>query len=170
MLMALSGQAQPEQDLHEYLNGRIFNNCISRAKFKERLFAWFYNPSSQDTLFNGFFDRNIFSEFYDYDEEILTTPFGRRLKVEDRKAQNYLLQSTTSDQVIESCYNIQKMLVGTKSRVAFTLHDSVIIDMCKEDAKLLKDLKQEFESTRWGNFKSSCKIGKTFGHLKDLEI
>ena len=98
------------------------------------------------------------------------TPFGRRLTVEQRKAQNYLLQSTTSDQVLENVYMIQKILLGTKSKVAFTLHDSVVLDMAKEDAFLLADIKKQFESTRWGNFKSTCKIGANFGNLKELKI
>ena len=101
---------------------------------------------------------------------MLTTPFGRKLAVEERKAQNYLLQSTTSDQVLENAYNIQKMLKGKKSTIAFTLHDSIILDISKEDAIMLRDIKKQFEKTRWGNFMSTCKIGKTFGSLKELKL
>ena len=101
---------------------------------------------------------------------MLTTPFGRRLAVDERKAQNYLLQSTTSDIVIQNAYKIMKMLKGKKSQIAFTLHDSIIIDMCKKDAIMLKEIKEQFEQTPWGPFRSTCKIGKTFGDLKDLVI
>ena len=170
MLMALSGKEQPTTDIHDHLNSKIFKNLISRAQFKERLFAWFYNPNSEDKVFNGFFDREAFASFYNFEDQQLVTPFGRRLTVEQRKAQNYLLQSTTSDQVLENVYMIQKILLGTKSKVAFTLHDSVVLDMAKEDAFLLADIKKQFESTRWGNFKSTCKIGANFGNLKELKI
>jgi len=42
--------------------------------------------------------------------------------------------------------------------------------MSKKDAIMLRDIKEQFEETPWGPFKSTCKIGKTFGHLKDLVI
>ena len=170
MLMALNGKPQPEGDIHQHLKQEIFGGWGKRSEFKERLFAWLYNPSSDDTVFDSFFSRETFRDFFAAEDGVLTTPFGRRLMVEERKAQNYLLQSTTSDQVLENAYKIQKMLRGKKSTIAFTLHDSIILDMTQEDAIMLKDIKSQFESTRWGNFLSTCKIGKTFGNLKELKI
>jgi hypothetical protein len=134
------------------------------------LFAWLYNPSNSKSEFDQIFSRQIFRDFYFYDDNILTTPFGRRLPVEERKAQNYLLQSTTSDQVLENAYKIQKMLKTKKSTIAFTLHDSIILDMSQEDAIMLKEIKNQFEQTRWGKFMSTCKIGNTFGNLKELNL
>lgn len=170
MLMALSGQNQPREDIHEYLQQKLFDGKGTRSEFKERLFAWLYNPTSKDAAFDNFFSRETFRDFFAPEDEILTTPFGRRLKVEERKAQNYLLQSTTSDQVLENAYKIQKMLQDVKSTIAFTLHDSIILDMSKKDAIMLKKIKKQFEETRWGNFKSSCKIGKNFGNLKEINL
>lgn len=170
MLMALSGREQPQGDIHEHLQSEIFGGWGKRSEFKERLFAWLYNPNSDDTVFDDFFSRETFRYFFAAEDELLTTPFGRKLHVEERKAQNYLLQSTTSDQVLENAYKIQKMLCGKKSKIAFTLHDSIILDMAQEDAIMLKELKAQFEKTRWGNFVSTCKIGKTFGNLKELKI
>ena len=63
-----------------------------------------------------------------------------------------------------------KMLKGKKSQIAFTLHDSIILDMAKEDVKLLKDIKHQFESNNWGFFASTCKVGKNFGNLKELKL
>lgn len=170
MLMALSGREQPQGDIHEHLQKEIFGGWGKRSEFKERLFAWLYNPNSDDTVFDRFFSRETFRDFFAAEDQILTTPFGRRLPVEERKAQNYLLQSTTSDQVLENAYKIQKQLRGKKSTIAFTLHDSIILDMAQEDAIMLREIKQQFEFTRWGNFMSTCKIGKTFGNLKELKI
>ena len=65
---------------------------------------------------------------------------------------------------------IQKMLKSRKSTIAFTIHDSIILDMSKKDAIMLRDIKDRFENTRWGNFVSTCKIGKDFGNLKELII
>ncbi len=170
MLMALSGREQPQGDIHEHLQKEIFDGRCKRSEFKERLFAWLYNPNSDDTVFDQFFSRKTFRDFFAAEDEVLTTPFGRRLAVDERRAQNYLLQSTTSDQVLENAYKIQKMLMGKKTTIAFTLHDSIILDMAQEDATMLRDIKVQFEKTRWGNFVSTCKIGKNFGLLKELVI
>lgn len=170
MLMALSGREQPQGDIHEWVVDNVFNGEIERAKAKVELFAWLYNPSKSKSRFDQIFSRQIFRDFFAPENEMLTTPFGRRLVVDERKAQNYLLQSTTSDQVLENAYKIQKMLKGKKSKIAFTLHDSIILDMSQEDAIMLKDIKLQFEQTQWGSFMSTCKIGKNFGNLKELVI
>ena len=170
MLIALSGRNQPEGDIHEWVVKNVFEDNITREQAKVQLFAWLYNPSNSKSDFDKFFSREIFRDFYFSGEGLLTTPFGRRLSVEERKAQNYLLQSTTSDQVLENAYKIHKMLKDKKTNIAFTLHDSIILDMSKEDAIMLRDIKRQFEKTRWGNFVSTCKIGKTFGTLKELKI
>jgi hypothetical protein len=169
-LMALSGREQPQEDIHEWVVENVFNGGLERSKAKVELFAWLYNPSNSKSHFDHFFSRTIFRDFFDPENQVLTTPFGRKLPVDERKAQNYLLQSTTSDIVIQNAYKIMKMLKGKKSQIAFTLHDSIIVDMAKEDAIMLKEMKKQFEETRWGAFRSTCKIGKTFGHLKDLQI
>ena len=170
MLMALSGKSQPQGDIHEHLQKEIFGGWGKRSEFKERLFAWLYNPNSDDTVFDDFFSRQTFRDFFAAEDEVLRTPFGRRLNVDERKAQNYLLQSTTSDQVIENAYNIQKMLKNKKTKIAFTLHDSIVLDMSQEDAIMLREIKDKFEQTRWGPFVSTCKIGTNFGELKEIKI
>ncbi len=170
MLMALSGKEQPQGDIHDWVVKNVFDNQIERSKAKVELFAWLYNPSSSKSHFDKFFSRQIFRDFYFSEDGVLTTPFGRKLLVDERKAQNYLLQSTTSDQVLENAYKIQKMLKGKKSKIAFTLHDSIILDMSQEDAIMLREIKSQFEQTKWGSFMSTCKIGKNFGTLKEIKI
>ena len=120
--------------------------------------------------FDEFFSRQIFRDFFAPEDQTLKTPFGRVLAVDERKAQNYLLQSTTSDIVIQNAYKIMKMLKGKKSKIAFTLHDSIIIDMDRKDVIMLKEIKKQFEETPWGPFLSTCKVGKNFGSLKELKI
>ena len=170
MLLALSGREQPDEDIHQWTSREVFSSSLTRDEVKKRTFAWLYNFSAPENLLDKFFSRQIFRDFFDAKDEILITPFGRKLKVDERRAQNYLLQSTTSDQVIENAYNIEKMLKNKKSSIAFTLHDSIILDMAKEDAIMLKNIKDEFENTRWGPFSSTCKIGKDFGNLKEIKI
>ncbi len=169
-MLALSGHDQPEGDIHEWVAENIFNGSVERSQAKVQLFAWLYNPSNSKSHFDKFFSRTIFRDFYFFDKQLLTTPYGRELTVDERKAQNYLLQSTTSDIVIENAYRIMKMLTSRKSNVAFTLHDSIILDFSREDIDLLPALKKQFETTRWGNFPSTCNVGRTFGNLRKLKL
>ena len=170
MLMALSGREQPHGDIHEWVVKNVFNGEIERSRAKVELFAWLYNPSSSKSRFDQIFSRTIFRDFFDPENQTLKTPFGRVLTVDERKAQNYLLQSTTSDQVLENAYKIQKMLKDKRSTVAFTLHDSIILDMSQEDVIMLREIKEQFEETRWGRFVSTCAVGKDFGNLRELKI
>lgn len=169
-LIALSGTPQPMEDIHEHLMSKMPEAFHCRSDFKERLFAWLYNPNSVDKVFDKFLSKNTYLDFYNSEIKILTTPFGRNIKVEEKKAQNYLLQSTTSDIVICNAYKILKLLSGKRTNIAFTLHDSVILDFCKKDICLLKEIKSIFEETEWGRFKSTCKVGKNFGSLKEMKI
>jgi len=170
MLLALCDQEQPKKDIHEWVSENIFSREYSREETKTKVFSWLYNISAPKSRLDKIFSRQIFRDFYCSEKKTLTTPFGRVLQVEERKAQNYLLQSTTSDQVVENAYKIQKMLKDRKTTVAFTLHDSIVLDMSKEDAIMLRDIKDQFEQTRWGKFISTCKIGKNFGNLKEMKI
>ena len=154
MLMALSGREQPRQDIHDWVVENVFNGTITRPKAKVELFAWLYNPSNSKSHFDQFFSRTIFRDFFDPENQSLTTPFGRELQVDERRAQNYLLQSTTSDQVLENAYEIQKMLRNHQSKIAFTLHDSIILDMSKKDAIMLREIKQKSDMVRTCTFLS----------------
>ena len=170
MLLALSGKPQPPGDIHDWVAKEIYHSPLDREKVKAKTFAWLYNFSAPKSRLDKIFSRQIFRDFYNFEKNSLTTPFGRTLEVEERKAQNYLLQSTTSDQVIENAYKIHKLLLSKKSKIAFTLHDSIVLDMSREDVIMLKEIKKIFENTRWGNFMSTCKVGKNFGSLKELKI
>lgn len=169
-LIALSGQEQPGGDIHNWVSKLIYEGKLPREKVKTKLFAWLYNFSASENELSKIFSRQIFRDFYSKKTGILKTPFKREIKVEERKAQNYLLQSTTSDIVIENAYKIMKILSDKKSDIAFLLHDSIIIDFHKDDIHLIKDLKSIFEKTAWGNFKSTCKVGKNFGSLREMKI
>ena len=169
-LLFLQGTPQPSKDLHEWIAETTFSGELTRDQVKTKVFAWLYNFSAPKSQLDKIFSRQIFRDFFNSEKQRLETPFGRILEVEERKAQNYLLQSTTSDQVIENAYKIQKMLKDKESKIAFLLHDSIVLDMSKKDAIMLKDIKRQFEETRWGSFVSSCKIGKSFGNLKEIKI
>ena len=169
-LLSLSGRNQPDIDIHEWNIDNVFRGGLERSKAKQRVFAWLYNPEAVDTSLERCYNREIFRDFFSTEDQILTTPFGRKLYVEERKAQSYLLQSTTSDIVIENAYKIMKLLKNKRSSIAFTLHDSVVLDFAKEDYKMVQDIRNTFEQTRMGRFLSNISIGKNFGDMKELQL
>ena len=114
------------------------------------------------------YNKNAYREFYE--EGYITTPFGRKLEVDERRALNYLTQSTTSDIVLENAYKIMKFLKGKKSFVAFTMHDSVVLDFCKEEHGLVNEIKDIFEINMFGRFLSTVNIGKNYGNLKEIKV
>ena len=103
------------------------------------------------------------------DKGPFTHPFGRKLECDRFHALNYLLQSTSSDNCMDRVNKINKFLIGTKSHVAFTVHDCVIIDLSFEDRYLIPQIKEIFEDTKLGNFVSSVHIGKDLGNMEELK-
>jgi hypothetical protein len=169
-LIALSGKEQPETDIHSWVSQSVYDGKLPREKVKTKLFAWLYNSSASENELSKFFSRQIFRDFYCTETSTLETPYMRKIKVEERKAQNYLLQSTTSDIVLENAYKIMNILNGKQSQISFLLHDSVVIDFSRQDLPMIKELKSIFEKTKWGTFMSNCKIGKNFGTMRELKL
>ena len=166
-LLALSGKQQPNHDIHEY-NKEVLTGGSTRKETKARFFAWLYNPEAVDKDLEKLYNKNAYREFYE--EGYITTPFGRKLEVDERRALNYLTQSTTSDIVLENAYKIMKFLKGKKSFVAFTMHDSVVLDFCKEEHGLVNEIKDIFEINMFGRFLSTVNIGKNYGNLKEIKV
>ena len=65
---------------------------------------------------------------------------------------------------------IYDILEGRKSKIAFCVHDSVVIDLHADDKYLMKEIIDEFSNTRFGKFKTSVKTGEDFGDLRELVI
>ena len=166
-LLSLSGTDQPDIDIHEF-NRSLSTQNLSRSAAKDRFFAWLYNPEAKDEHLEKLYNKDIYKEHYK--DGFIATPFGRRIQVEERKALNYLLQSTTSDLVLESAYNIMNFLKGAKSRVAFTVHDSVVVDFSKEDIAKVTQLKEIFEKNKLGKYLSKIQIGKNFSDMKEVSF
>lgn len=167
-LLSLSGKQQPDYDIHQFNKTMAAQDLTTRQEIKARFFAWLYNPEAKDYNLEKFYNKNIYKKYYK--NGYIETPFGRKLEVDERRALNYLTQSTTSDIVLENAYNIMKFLKGKKSFVAFTMHDSVVLDFCKEEHHLVKQIKDIFENNMFGKFLSTVSIGKNYGNLKEIKI
>jgi DNA polymerase I-like protein with 3'-5' exonuclease and polymerase domains len=136
---------------------------------KERFFAWLYNPEAQDHRLEEHYDKSkLKDEFWDGKE--IRNPFGRRVHSDEKHSINYLIQSTTNDIVLENSLKVREILASKRSTIAFTLHDSIILDFSKEDRKGLMEIVKTFQDTRLGHYRVNVKIGKNFGEMKDIKI
>jgi len=165
-LLALCDKKQPKEDIHEWNAKNVFH--MPRKDAKERIFAWLYNPDSKDYLANMAYDRSSVKEKY-WDGKIVTTPFGRKIEADEFHALNYLIQSTTADMVLRQMIKVYDLLKDSKSYIAFAIHDSLVIDLAKEDKGLLKEIFDTFAETDLGNFVVSVQAGKNFGEMKEVK-
>ena len=167
-LLSFCGKEQPDYDIHEFNRSMAAQDLATRQEVKARFFAWLYNPEAKDYNLEKLYNKNIYKKYYKSGH--IETPFGRKLEVDERRALNYLTQSTTSDIVLENAYKIMKFLKDKKSFVAFTMHDSVVLDFSKEEHHLVQQIKDIFETNMFGKFLSTVNIGKNYGNLKEIKI
>ena len=100
----------------------------------------------------------------------VTTPFNRTIEVEERKALNYLIQSTTSDVVLERAVKLDHFLNDRKSFVSHIVHDEIVIDLDDSERDLVPLMRNVFESNIFGNFVSNINAGKNYYDLKELGL
>ena len=166
-LLALSGNPQPAGDIHAWTAKLAARGFTTRDEMKQRFFAWLYNPESEDHMLSRYYNKNIYKNFYN--GGVVKTPFGREMRVEEKKALNYLIQSTTNDIVIESAQKINKKLASNKTCLAFLVHDSIILDVHKDDRDIIMDIIKEIEQTRFGSLKCNASLGKNYGDLRVIQ-
>lgn len=167
-VLALTNKEQPDIDIHTWINSEIYKDKYSREDVKQKVFAWLYNSNAKNKKLNDFFERDkILNDFYNGEE--IKTPFGRTIAVEKRKAVNYLIQSTTSDIVLNQAIKIQDFLKSTDSFISFILHDSIIVDISRTQKSLLPSLVDIFADTEIGKYKVNVSLGRDFGNMKRLK-
>ena len=144
-LLELSGEQQPDTDIHEWNSRHLFEQEVTREECKVRFFAWLYDPTSEDIKSLHYDRKKILDKWYS--NGYINTPYGRKIKVEERKALNYLLQSTTSDRVLSKAVAIDKFLTenGCKSYISHIVHDEIAIDYSDEDREYISKIKEIFE-------------------------
>lgn len=167
VVLSLLGIEQPADDIHEY-HAKSLYKC-SRSDAKKRFFAWLYNPNSEDKISSGQYDRDLLLSRYRTNDSIETL-FNRKIKCDDFHAFNYLIQSTCADMVLDRMVAIHNLLKDRKSYVAFTLHDSVILDFSSDDKELIKSIIEEYRNTELGNFKTTVSAGKDLYNLKLINL
>jgi hypothetical protein len=165
-LLELSGEQQPDIDIHEWNSKHLFEQEIERDECKVRFFAWLYDPESNDVK-NSVYDKEKVLDKW-YKNGYITTPYGRKILVEKRKALNYLLQSTTSDRVLSKAVKIDEYLTNNdcKSYISHIVHDELVIDYSDTDRDHLEAIKEIFHD----GYLVNVKAGKDYLNLKELNV
>jgi hypothetical protein len=167
VLLALCGVEQPQDDIHDWNIQNVFRGLGTREEAKVRFFSWLYNPNSDDHLLNRAYDRKkVFKKYYD--GKAVKNIFGREIESDDFHALNYLIQSTCADLVLEQAVKLDNLLKNKKSKIAFIVHDSIVVDVTKEDFNMMTTMLNCFANTRLGKFKVNVSGGKTFGDMRKI--
>tara|TARA_Y100001973_G_C5207802_1_gene342918 strand:+ start:4178 stop:5356 length:1179 start_codon:yes stop_codon:yes gene_type:complete len=170
-LLALCGNEQPEEDIHDFNNQELFGGSLTREEIKKKTFSWLYDQKKVDKDFEKMYNRSyVLREFWNEEDEMVVTPFGRRIKADREHALNYIVQSTSSDNFLKQAIKIWKMLKGRKTNVAFTVHDSLVLDFDLCDKEIIQVIMKEFSNTELGKFKVNISGGRSFGSLKEMKL
>ena len=167
-LLSLTGEKQPKMDIHEWNALNLFEQEIARDECKTRFFAWLYDPSS-DAISTKLYSKSDALEKW-YDGESVRTPFQRSIKVEERKALNYLIQSTTSDLVLERAVAIDKFLEYRKSFISHIVHDELVLDVSDDERELIPEIKSIFSQNKLDTFMVNLQAGRNYFDLKELKV
>jgi len=169
--LALLNIEQPKEDIHNWIGEEVYENKFKRDKVKQKVFSWLYDPKKKDEKLEKIFERSkILEKYYNYDENYVTTIFGRKIECEEHYALNYIIQSTTSDLFLRQAIKIWKLLKGKKSNVAFTIHDSLVLDFHLSDQETIREIIEEFSNTELGKFKVNISGGKNFGEMEEMNL
>ena len=177
--MALAGQDQPQDDIHQWNMDNIFGS-MDRQEAKRRIFGWLYGGKNM-TGSLGNSDETVgklLEETYGRERIVgehwtgthVHTRFGRTIPSDHHHSLSYIIQSSCVDVVLRRLIQISERLRDLKSRVAFTLHDSVVIDLSNEDRGLIPELINLFGQNELGHFKVNVQAGRDFGTMKALNL
>ena len=139
----------------------------TREQAKKTFFSWLYDEKKKDEKLEEFYKRDKVREKF-FKNGKVTTPFGNTMNTDYHHALSYLIQGTTAEMVLRQAIRIDEFLRDKKSFIAFTVHDSVIIDMSKEETHLITKLTSLFADTDLGFFRVNTSFGKDFGNLKGV--
>ena len=163
-LLDLTNQPQPQEDIHAWNARHLFEQDISREECKVRFFAWLYDPKSDD-IDTEFYNREKILDKW-YENGYIHTPYGREIHVEERKALNYLIQSTTADRVLAKAVVIDDILKEKASFISHIVHDEIVIDYHDDDRHMIPEIRDAFADGYLVNLKG----GKDYYNLTELDI
>ena len=167
-LLALAGSKQPLEDIHAWnLAQGMGEGVETREDAKKAFFSWLYDEKKKNEKLEQIYKRDDVRKGHFKDGQV-TTPFGNTMPADRHHSLSYLIQGTTAEMVLRQAIKIDEFLKDYKSFIAFTVHDSVIIDISKDETNLAPKLLGMFADTELGLFKVNASFGGDFGNLREL--
>ena len=71
--------------------------------------------------------------------------------------------------VLRQMIKVHDLLKDSKSYIAFAVHDSLVIDLAKEERSLFNQIVDTFSNTDLVVYEVSTSIGKNFGNMNKVE-
>ena len=177
--MSLAGNKQPTEDIHQWNMDNIFGS-MDRQQAKRRIFAWLYGSKNVSGSLgtNDEAVEKLLEKTYGRERIIgshwtgthVNTRFGRCIHSDHHHALSYIIQSSCVDVVLRRLIEINERLKENRTTIAFTLHDSIILDLADEDRRLIPELINLFGHNELGDFKVNVQVGRDFGNMKALNL
>jgi hypothetical protein len=167
-LLSLAGAKQPLEDIHAWNLAQGMGEAVkTREDAKKAFFSWLYDEKKKNEKLEQIYKRSdVINDHFKGGQ--VTTPFGNTMPADRHHSLSYLIQGTTAEMVLRQAIKIDEFLKGHESFIAFTIHDSVIIDISKDETNLVPKLLGLFADTELGLFKVNASFGDSFGDLKPL--
>lgn len=164
--MALSGLKQPTIDVHEWNRNKF--GYAERNEAKNNFISWLYGKkNSKEELFRNFYNTSLIKSKY-WDGNKVINYYGRTIPSDEFHSVNYIVQSTAADLSLRQSIKVNKLLKNYESKIVAIIHDSILIDMKKEEKQNIKKIIDTYSETEFGRFLCSAKIGKNFGEMKKI--
>jgi len=158
VLLAATHKQQPISDLH------LFHEKILRTPRKEAknlVYSWLYDFMSdkpQGQILGQIYERETILNLFWHGQEIENL-FQEYIQVYDKnQAFNNWVQSSASGIFLRQVVKIHELLKNMKSKIAFLLHDAIVIDLTDFERNRIKDIVHVFENTCFGHFKANTDL------------
>jgi len=167
-LLALAGAKQPLEDIHAWNLAQGMGEGIeTREDAKKAFFSWLYDEKKKNEKLEQIYKRDDVRNAHFKDGQV-TTPFGNTMPADRHHSLSYLIQGTTAEMVLRQAIKIDEFLNDYESFISFTVHDSIIVDISKEETNLVPKLIGMFADTELGFFKVNASFGSDFGNLREV--
>ncbi len=162
IFIGLLGKEQPETDIH------LFNQELlgtrDRNETKLKFFSWFYDETKTNIKLDSYYDRHFLLDKYVDKDYTILTPYDKQVKSDSFHCLNHLIQTTASFVFWEQAYKVFNKLRNKKTFIKFLNHDSIVLDIHKDELELLKELQDIFSQTnKFGKFKTTLKVSERWG-------
>ena len=166
MLMLLNGSVQPVGDVHAWNMVHTIPTATTRSDAKRAAFSWLYDDRKHDPKLEAVYGTDSVREKY-WDGEKVTNFYGRVITSDRHHSLSYIIQSSMSDYFMKKVIRVHELLKDKKSSIAFTVHDSLVIDLCNKERELILQVKKIMMEE---DFLVNIKIGKDYGNLKEVNL